>query len=239
MNSLIFLTDSETKFPHPSLALEEPSGLLAVGGELTSQRLITAYNSGIFPWFDEEDPILWWSPNPRAIIVPGNLHISTSLKKFIKKSNWTITVNYDFNSVIESCSKPRLQQDATWITKDIQHAYSELHNLGHAHSIEVWDGSTLIGGLYGVIVGRVFCGESMFHFSTNASKVAMVYLEELLIKFDYALIDTQMMNPHLKSLGAKNINRDEFLTLLNRYKNQQIDLDCWLPRVIYEGNKHD
>ena len=237
MHSLTFLTDSDQNFPHPSLALEEPNGLLAMGGDLSPQRLLAAYHNGIFPWFDEQDPILWWSPNPRAIIIPGALHVSKSLKKFIKKSHWRITVNQDFLPVIKNCAAPRAKQDATWITSDIQEAYHQLHLLGQAHSLEVWDEDKLIGGLYGVAVGRVFCGESMFHLATNASKVAMYYLQELLLEFDYALIDTQMMNPHLESLGAQSINRDEFLMLLNQLKIQQAKNDCWVSRVIHQGEQ--
>ena len=235
MHSLTFLIDPEQNFPDPSLALEEPNGLLAIGGELSPQRLLTAYNNGIFPWYDEQDPVLWWSPDPRAIIIPGQLHVSKSLKKFINKSTWQITVNKAFLSVIENCAAPRPKQEATWITTDIQQAYHQLHLLGHAHSIEVWNDNELIGGLYGIAVGKVFCGESMFHRDTNASKVAMFYLQELLLEFDYALIDTQMMNPHLKSLGAQSISRDDFLELLNEYKNQQAKKGCWKSRVIHQG----
>ncbi len=239
MRSLTFLTDSDKNFPHPSLALEEPNGLLAVGGDLSPQRLLTAYNSGIFPWFEERDPILWWSPDPRAIIIPGELHVSKSLKKFTKKSQWKITVNRDFLSVIEHCAAPRARQDATWITSDIQQAYHQLHLSGQAHSLEVWNEDTLIGGLYGIAVGKVFCGESMFHLATNASKVAMYYLQDLMLEFDYALIDTQMMNPHLASLGAQSIRREEFLTLLNTYKTQNAKKNCWVPRVIRQGEIYD
>ncbi|RYV01695.1 leucyl/phenylalanyl-tRNA--protein transferase [Shewanella sp. OPT22] len=239
MHSLTFLTESDHSFPDPSLALAEPNGLLAIGGDLSPTRLLAAYQSGIFPWFDDQDPILWWSPDPRAMVIPGQLHISKSLKKLLKKSDWTITINHDFKSVIQHCAKPRLKQEATWITQDIQDAYCQLHNLGQAHSIEVWAQGQLIGGLYGIAVGRVFCGESMFHIKTNASKVAMVYLQELLLEFDYALIDTQMMNPHLESLGAKIISRNDFLTLLAEFKQQQPKQGCWQARVFREGGIHE
>lgn len=232
MHSLTFLTDLDHYFPNPSLALEEPNGLLAIGGDLSPQRLLNAYNKGIFPWFNEQEPILWWSPDPRAIMIPGELHISKSLKKFLKKSQWKITVNKAFSLVIESCAAPRLKQNATWITNEIQRAYQQLHLLGHAHSVEVWNKGELVGGLYGITVGKVFCGESMFHTQTNASKMAMCYLQELLLEFDYALIDTQMMNPHLESLGAKAITRNVFLELLDNYKSQKAKDGCWISRTI-------
>ena len=235
MHSLTFLTDSNKDFPDPSLALIDPNGLLAIGGDLSPKRLINAYSNGIFPWFDEADPILWWSPDPRAIIFPGEMHISKSLKKFIKKSNFKITINNSFLDVINHCAAPRAKQSETWITTSIQIAYHQLHLLGRAHSLEVWDCNVLVGGLYGITVGRVFCGESMFHTQANASKVAMFYLQNLLLAFDYALIDTQMMNPHLQSLGAKTICRTNFLSMLNEYKQQSAKDGCWTPRTLHNG----
>ncbi|MCL1077229.1 leucyl/phenylalanyl-tRNA--protein transferase [Parashewanella spongiae] len=234
MNSLTFLSDTNQPFPDTSLALDEPNGLLAIGGSLSTERLLSAYWNGIFPWFNQEDPVLWWSPDPRAVIIPGQLHISRSLSKFIRKSLWTISINKSFSQVIKQCAKLREKHQGTWITDEIQQAYINLHEIGQAHSLEVWEGEELIGGLYGVSVGRVFCGESMFHTRTNASKVAMYELDKHLQSNNFALIDVQLMNPHLKSLGAKTINRNHFIKLLSQLKSLHPNNNCWQPKILDE-----
>ncbi len=235
MHSLTFLSDHKQPFPDTSLALDEPNGLLAIGGSLSTERLLSAYWNGIFPWFNQEDPILWWSPDPRAVIIPGHLHISRSLSKFIRKNLWTVTINQSFSQVIEQCAKLREKQQGTWITKEIQKAYIALHDIGQAHSLEVWEDDKLVGGLYGISIGKVFCGESMFHTRTNASKVAMFELEQHLLSNNFALIDVQLMNPHLKSLGAKPMIRKDFIKLLTGLRTRQPKSDCWQPRVLRKG----
>lgn len=232
MNNLSFLDINNTKFPSPNKALTDPNGLLAIGGDLHPKRLVMAYYQGIFPWFNLEDPILWWSPNPRAVFYPNKFHISKSLKKFIKKSHFKITINHDFASVINGCAEQRDKQDGTWITEDIYHAYLQLHQMGYAHSIEVWSQDRLVGGLYGLAIGKVFCGESMFHRATNASKVALVGLNQHLVNWDFQLLDAQIMNPHLESLGAENIKRHSFLTKLHQFRDENVPSLCWQPQEV-------
>lgn len=232
MNSLSFLDRNNLVFPAPDRALKEPNGLLAIGGDLTQQRLLSAYNKGIFPWFNLNDPILWWSPDPRAIFMLNQIHISKSLKKFFQKQNWKLTINHDFLGVIKACAAPRNKQDGTWITSTIINAYQSLHQNNQAHSIEVWEDDKLIGGLYGLAIGQVFCGESMFHNKTNASKVAFFALKQHLIKWGFKLIDAQIINPHLTSLGATEISREKFLHLLNKYKENNVSMACWAKQEV-------
>ncbi len=202
-------------FPHPDLALTEPDGLLAVGGDLSPQRIINAYMNGIFPWYSDGQPILWWSPNPRAVLFPDKLHVSRSLKKVIRKGIYHTTLDQAFEQVIENCSQtPRKDQDGTWITDDMAQSYLRLHQLGLAHSAECWLEDKLVGGLYGIALGRIFFGESMFSHRSNASKVAFVHLLDELKKADYALIDCQVTTEHLLSLGAEEIPRNQFLNLV-------------------------
>lgn len=210
--------DSYYEFPHPDNALREPDGLLAAGGDLSPKRIINAYLNGIFPWYNQGQPILWWSPNPRAVLFPEKLHVSKSLKKLIKKNKFTTTINQAFEQVIYSCAEtPRKDQDGTWITNDMQQAYLELHELGFAHSAECWLGDQLVGGLYGLALGKVFFGESMFSHHSNASKIAFVHLLDELKKSDYALIDCQVTTDHLISLGAEEIPRKQFLELVKQH----------------------
>lgn len=232
MNSLSFLDPSQGQFPHPELALSEPNGLLAIGGDLSIERLSEAYYQGIFPWFNQDDPILWWSPNPRAVFVPGTLHLSRSLIKQLKRTQWRYTINHAFEEVVKQCAAPRPKQDGTWISLDIKNAYLALHRAGKAHSIEVWSGAELVGGLYGIGVGQVFCGESMFHRQTNASKAAMAVLSRYLLQFDYRLIDAQIMNPHLESLGAKSLMRKDFLSLLHKFRDGDVATECWQRQEV-------
>ena len=203
-------------FPNPENATAD--GLLAIGGDLSVERLLLAYNSGIFPWFEDDQPILWWSPNPRMILFPEKFKISKSFQKTLNNEKFKITFNQNFAEVIKNCaSVPRKGQPGTWITEEMQEAYNRLHRIGRAVSIEVWEDETLVGGLYGVDLPerKVFCGESMFSLVSDASKVAFYYLSENVKSKNYKFIDCQIYNEHLESLGAEEMGRDEFLTLLS------------------------
>lgn len=196
-------------FPPVSKALDNPNGLLAFGGDLRPDRLLAAYRQGIFPWYDEP-PILWWSPDPRAVIYPEAVHISRSLRKTLRRGEFSVTLDQDFDAVIAGCS----DRASTWITPDMQQAYREMHRLGHAHSVEVWKSGELVGGLYGMALGQVFFGESMFSRATDASKTALVYLCGQLQDWNFRVIDCQVGNDHTRSLGATEITRVEFCRLL-------------------------
>ncbi len=197
------------------MALREPDGLLAAGGDLSVKRLLCAYRRGIFPWYEEDQPILWWSPDPRLVLIPGSEHCSSSMRKFMRRMPWTITFDRRFDDVIRSCASARPRAAGTWITIAMQQAYGGLHRAGFAHSIEVNDDEgCLIGGLYGVSIGRVFFGESMFSRRSNASKVAFIALSRWLRQQGFALLDCQVSNPHLLTLGAKEIPREDFDALL-------------------------
>lgn len=209
--------DDNQSFPHPETALEEPNGLLAVGGNLSPERLLRAYRNGIFPWYSSGQPILWWSPDPRTVLFPEQVKVSRSLRKTLKKAVFTVTMDSVFSHVVEHCSEPREGQWDTWITPAISAAYNRLHQLGHAHSVETWHRDDLVGGLYGVAIGRVFYGESMFSRMSNASKVALVALCSQLERWQFGVIDCQMHTPHLVSLGAQDISRKCFLGLLQRF----------------------
>lgn len=200
------------KIEFPPYELTTPEGIIALGGDLSSERLLHAYSRGIFPWFSEEDPIVWHCPPERMVLFPEELKISKSMRKILKSGDFTITENQAFEEVIYNCkSIDRKDNFGTWITDDMEEAYSKLHRLGHAKSIEVWAKDTLVGGLYGIEVGNVFCGESMFSKVSNASKVAFIYLVQLK---KYKLLDCQVYNDHLASLGAREITRDHFLEFL-------------------------
>jgi len=211
----VVLKPGAVAFPPPEQALTEPNGLLAIGGELTSELLLTAYAGGIFPWFnDERGPILWWSPDPRAVIEPDGLKISRSLRRRLARADLRVTLDQAFGEVVTGCAAPRGMGGGTWITSSIRQAYGELHRLGFAHSAETWLGEELVGGLYGVSIGRMFFGESMFSRATDASKVAIARLATQLSNWEFELIDCQIMNPHLRSLGAFEMPRREFLARL-------------------------
>jgi len=213
-------------FPHPNHALTEPDGLLAVGGDLSPERIVNAYLNGIFPWYSAGQPILWWSPNPRAVLFPEKLHISRSLKKFIRKQLFTTTLDQAFEQVIDRCSEaPRKAQEGTWITDEMKQAYIHLHKAGIAHSAECWSGDQLVGGLYGLALGKVFFGESMFSDQDNASKMAFVHLVDELQKSDYSLIDCQVTTDHLLSLGAEEIPRSRFLKLVEKHTQPFLDIN--------------
>ena len=209
----VFLLPTEIVFPPPQLSTKE--GLLAIGGDLNPDRLIEAYRRGIFPWYSEDDPILWWSPDPRLILSPNELKISRSLAKELRRRRFHITIDTCFDSVIAACAQIRRNNsEGTWINPDMEEAYIRLHQRGYAHSIEVWFNDNLVGGLYGVSLGGCFFGESMFSTISNASKTALVYLCRFMRAHDFELIDCQIQTPHLKSLGARAIPRENFLSAL-------------------------
>jgi leucyl/phenylalanyl-tRNA---protein transferase len=216
-NGYVLSIQRNTPFPDLNHALKEPNGLLAIGGDLSTERLLNAYQKGIFPWFNEGEPILWWSPNPRMVLFPSELKISRSLKKNINKNLFEIRFNTAFRQVVESCSHtPRASQSGTWINHDIIDAYCRLNTLGHALSMESWQNNQLVGGCYGVIIGRMFYGESMFHLVPDASKIAFVNLVHYLEQLNVGMIDCQMNTPLLASFGAREITRDVFIKNLTQ-----------------------
>ena len=214
---------SPDSFPAVDCALVEPNGLLAVGGDLTPARLLNAYRRGIFPWFNDDRCIMWWSPDPRAVIFPHLVKLSRSLRKTLRQGHFKLTTNKAFEEVILGCAAPRRDQAGTWITQEMMAAYHRLHNFGYAHSIECWSGQKLAGGLYGVVLGKVFFGESMFSRERDASKVALAHL----CRADIQMIDCQVPNAHLARMGALEIGRRRFISLL----------DCWCdtPRASLAG----
>ena len=235
--SLYQLTVKDLAFPPVEYALTEPNGLLAVGGDLQPKRLISAYSQGIFPWFSENDPLLWWSPNPRAIIHVDDLRINRTLRKALKKSPYKITLNTAFEQVIALCADAPFRDDGTWILPDMQKAYVNLHQLGFAHSIEIWQTNSdekpeLVGGLYGVAINGFFSGESMFYTSPNASKFALVALAELLKTIVVDFIDCQLLNDFLADMGATEISRENFIALKSMALNKNVSADFWQPREL-------
>lgn len=206
----------ECYFPDVSLALTEPNGLLAVGGNLTEATLLNAYRHGIFPWYSDGQPILWWSPNPRAVLFPDRLKISRSLRKKLRQRLFDVSLDRTFGDVIEACAKPRGDGLGTWITEEMKAAYIKMHLAGHAHSAEVWCADKLVGGLYGISIGQAFFGESMFSSESDASKVALAYLVAQLKQWRFSLIDCQIGSAHLARLGAREIERSQFIDHLDR-----------------------
>ena len=212
MSKLYYLT---TDLFFPSVSQANRDGILAVGGDLSTERLLLAYKSGIFPWFEQDDPILWWSPNPRMVLFLQELIVSKSMRNILNRNSFTVTFNQKFRDVISHCQKVKRDgQSGTWITNDMIEAYCKLNESGIAKSIEVWQNDELVGGLYGIDLGHVFCGESMFSLVSNASKVAFIALVEKLKAENYKLLDCQVYNPHLESLGCREINRSEFIKIL-------------------------
>ncbi len=218
MDDFIVLDNPNSPFPPTYLARSYPNGLLAIGGDLSPRRLLDAYGKGIFPWFNPGEPVVWWSPDPRCILRTENIHISKSLHKALKKSSLTVTFDKAFTAVMEACGEPRKDAPESWIHKPMLDAYTALHELGFAHSVEIWDEDDLVGGLYGVAIGQVFFGESMFSKVSNTSKIALVYLTGQLREWGFPIIDCQVTNDHLLSLGAEEIPRDEFEKILLEYK---------------------
>jgi leucyl/phenylalanyl-tRNA---protein transferase len=232
--------DTSFQFPDVRLALKDPDGLLALGGDLSPERLTAAYRHGVFPWYSDDQPILWWSPNPRSVLQPDGIKISRSLRKTLRKALFSVTFDQAFADVVEACSQPRGTDDhsGTWITDEMKQGYLQLHQQGVAHSVECWRGDSLVGGLYGVALGAVFFGESMFSRQTDASKVAFVRLAQQLKHWDYALIDCQIQSQHLDSLGAHNISRDAFSALLAQHCEHGGQAGVWPatpPLATHEG----
>lgn len=222
----VFQLSSRLIFPPAHLA--EPQGLLAVGGDLSAERLLLAYRQGIFPWYSEGSPILWWAPDPRLVLEPGHLKVSRSLKKVIRQGRFRVTADRDFEEVMRSCARnPQPERDCTWITGEMFDAYCRLHELGYAHSIECRREGRLVGGLYGVSLGNLFFGESMFHLESNASKVALAALCDRLDEWDFPIIDCQIESPHLQSLGAKDIPREQFLEYVRRSLQEPDRIGSW------------
>lgn len=211
------LNPNNIQFPDPREALADPNGLLAIGGDLSPARLLQAYRHGIFPWFSPDDPILWWSPDPRTVLFPDQIKIHRSLRKTLKNHPFDTHVNRDFAAVLHACAAPREHQSGTWITPEMQQAYLRLHSMGYAFSVESWRDNVLAGGLYGVKIGHVFFGESMFTRVSDASKAALIALCQGALGFVPAVVDCQFSTDHLLSLGATPIPRHEFLALLARY----------------------
>ena len=208
------LLQHEFSFPPVTQALRAPNGLLAAGGDLSSTRLLEAYRHGIFPWFSESEPILWWSPDPRMVLRPAEFKLSHSLRKTLHKGNHEVRIDSAFERVMRACAAPRAGANGTWIHEEMIAAYCELHRMGYAHSVETWKDGELVGGLYGMALGRMFYGESMFSRKTDASKIALAHLCAQLARWNFGMIDCQMNTPHLSSLGAREIPRKEFIARL-------------------------
>jgi leucyl/phenylalanyl-tRNA--protein transferase len=214
-------------FPPSKNALTQPNGLLATGGCLSTTRLLNAYQQGIFPWFNPNEPILWWSPNPRLILTPTKLKVSRSLAKTIRQQRFHLTTDQAFIAVIDACATTREYTQGTWISDEMKRAYTQLHHQGIAHSAEAWQEDQLVGGLYGVAIGQVFFGESMFHLQTDASKVVFTQLVKQLHTWGYQLIDCQVHSHHLVSLGAYEISREHFIKQLNYYCYKPVKMSAW------------
>lgn len=219
-------TDPDTPFPPASMAESDPDGLLAIGGDLSETRLLNAYRAGIFPWFSDQQPLLWWSPDPRTLLFPGKLHVSRSLRKTLRREIFHVTFDTAFEQVIRHCAvSPRTGQNGTWITDEILQAYCALHRQGHAHSVEVWHGGKLAGGLYGVAIGAAFYGESMFSRRRDASKIALVKLVDKLAAAGFLFIDCQVVTDHLLSLGAETVDRSRFLKINSKAVETAVTID--------------
>jgi leucyl/phenylalanyl-tRNA--protein transferase len=229
VSSIVWLTEQDPPdcFPPVEKALREPDGLLAAGGDLKPERLLAAYRRGIFPWYSRGQPILWWAPDPRAVLFPQDLKMSRSLSKTLRNRGFETHLDTDFPAVIRSCGDRQLRPEGTWISTEMRNAYLELHRLGYAHSVETWLKGKLVGGLYGVALGAVFYGESMFSRERDASKVALVRLCQNLQARNFGVIDCQMATPHLLSLGARLVSRRAFVELLNQYANVPMQPASW------------
>jgi leucyl/phenylalanyl-tRNA--protein transferase len=219
--------DADTPFPPVSRARREPNGLLAAGGDLSTDRLLEAYRNGIFPWYSAGQPVLWWSPDPRMVLEPAAFRITRSLRKRLRRADYEVRVDTCFSEVVEACAEPRPGQEGTWITADMAAAYAGLHRRGVAHCIEVWMDASLVGGLYGVSLGRMFYGESMFSRVSDASKIALAHLARQLERWRYGLIDCQMHTSHLASLGARSMPRGEFTRKLEDLVNYPASPGTW------------
>ncbi|EPE2785754.1 leucyl/phenylalanyl-tRNA--protein transferase [Serratia marcescens] len=227
---IVKLSPQSLAFPLPESALRDPNGLLAIGGDLTAPRLLAAYERGIFPWYSPGEAILWWSPDPRAVLFPTEFHLNRSLKRFLRHDPFRITLNHDFAAVIAACA--HRPDEGTWIGPEVQRAYQHLHRLGYAHSVEVWQDNQLVGGMYGVAQGALFCGESMFSRVTNASKCALMAFCRHFAAYGGELIDCQVLNAHTARLGAREIPRRQFLQQLSTLQRRPLAPACWEPQVI-------
>lgn len=230
---LLRLSPDSLQFPSPGLALQEPNGLLAYGGDLSPERLLMAYQHGIFPWYSPGEAILWWSPDPRAVLFPAEFHLSRSLARFIRHSHWRVTLNQAFSQVVAGCADR--VAEGTWIGPEVALAYQQLHHLGQAHSVEIWQEDELIGGMYGVAQGALFCGESMFSRLPNASKVALSCFCRFFMHQGGKLIDCQVLNAHTASLGAREIPRCDYLAWLGQLQPLTLATDCWQPQTLSAG----
>lgn len=226
---IVKLSTQSLLFPSPESALRDPNGLLAIGGDLTVPRLREAYEHGIFPWYSPGKAILWWSPDPRAVLFPAERHLSRSLKRFLRSNPFCITLNHDFAAVIAACA--HRPHEGTWIGPEMLHAYLQLHLLGYAHSVEVWQQGQLVGGMYGVAQGALFCGESMFSHVSNASKCALVAFCRHFAAYGGELIDCQVLNAHTAQLGAREIPRHQFLQQLSDLQRKPLAPGCRLSQV--------
>jgi leucyl/phenylalanyl-tRNA---protein transferase len=226
------LAEHDVSFPELHRALTQPDGLLAMGGDLSPERLLSAYSNAIFPWFNEGDPLLWWSPSMRAVFAPESLPLKRTLKKQIKRYQLSFSVNKAFSAVIAHCAAPRAKQPGTWILPPMQQAYQQLHKQGFAHSIEVWQQDNLVGGLYGVLIGSLFCGESMFNLIPNSAKLALVALQQHLQQVAPGWIDCQMPNPFLLQQGATPLPRPDYVALLHQQRHQLTPAAHWQAQAI-------
>lgn len=233
-NKLYWVADNiiADDFPDVGAALRYPDGLLAIGGDLEVHRLLDAYRRGIFPWYSQGQPIMWWSPDPRCVLKPEDIHISRSLTKTLRRGIFDVTFNQAFDQVIRKCGEPRNGNPDTWISPDIIRAYTDLYAKGHALSVECWHQGELVGGLYGVVIGKVYFGESMFSRMSDASKVAMAHLAKLLQSRKFRLIDCQVYSRHLKTMGAKPIPRNLFINILRNYCNDAVNEE-WPKQSLY------
>lgn len=228
MKPIVWLSPDNLDFPPVDQAFEDPPGLLAAGGDLRPERLLAAYSRGIFPWYDDDSPILWWSPDPRMVLPPAQVHVSRSLAKLIRQDRYRITMDTAFGDVIGQCANLRAEREGTWITEEMQAAYLQLHRLGHAHSVEVWQDERLQGGLYGIAMGKLFFGESMFSLAPNTSKLAFVALARQLQHWGFAMIDCQMPTEHLNSLGASTMSRADFQAVLQKWRAVESHGAAWV-----------
>jgi len=223
------LPPADAIFPPTDRALDDPNGLLAVGGDLSCQRLLVAYRAGIFPWFEPGQPIMWWSPDPRSVLFPDEFHVSRSLQRTLRRNHYLLSVDRAFEAVMRACAAPRRGQAGTWIGEDMINAYCNLHQLGYAHSVEVWDpDQELVGGIYGISMGQAFFGESMFSTRSDASKVALCGLVQIMRQAGIKLLDCQVESDHLNSLGARNISRLDFEAWLRQTIAEKLPRDCWV-----------
>lgn len=227
--------DAVDSFPDLERAHKDPNGLLAIGGDLTVARLLEAYRKGIFPWFNEDQPIMWWSPDPRMVLLPEELHVSRSLRKNVKRIQYDVSFDQAFSGVINACSQPRQYSRDTWITDSMKEAYLQLHLQGYAHSVEIWHENKLVGGLYGIAIGKMFFGESMFSLRTDVSKMAFWVLSHVLQRNGFPLIDCQVYSEHLETLGAREISRKFFAEQVERLTLLQSDTNWQLKKTSLQG----